>query len=448
VGSNDTADITSLTGGLQVIASAIVVVESNDAPQCRARFVDRAIVVGRDPACELAVDDQGLSRRHFRVETAPEGWRVEDLGSSNGTVVNGTPISGAVVVADEAVVRAGRTVFLLQWHGARFANGAGVETIEGRVRGRDMRDVEREIERAAARGVPLLIVGETGTGKKHAAHLFHAAGPNSRGPFTEVNCSNIGGDTATAQLFGAKKGSHSTADRDTPGAFVEAHGGALFLDELHQLASDVQPKLLRTVETKRVQPLGTTQTRAVDVQICSATNVDLRARIDAGQFQADLFYRLRGAEVRLPPLRKRPEEIPFLIRLALATENVQLPVRHELVEACLLRAWPGNVRELIATVGAAARGAKDSKASRLQPKHLPPDPAPPALATPSVAPSSPTNSAIAALPKHRQLALQVFDAALTRHGGSVKAAAEEVGIETSTAYEWRDLLAGKPRRRR
>jgi len=360
---------------------------------------------------------------------------------------NGAPIATAVIVRDEATIRAGRSVFMLEWHGSRFAKGAGVEFVDGRVRGPAMREVEREIERAAARGVSLLPAGETGTGKEAAARLFHDAGPNSRGSFTVLNCADLRGDTVTARLFGAKKGSHSTADRDKPGAFDDAHGGTLYLDEIHQLAIDVQPQLLRAVETKRIAPLGTTVTHAVDVQICTGTNVDLRDRIADGRFAADLFYRLRQAEVRLPPLRKRREEIPYLVRLALAKENLQqLRVRHELIEACLLRIWPGNVRELLAAVRVAAHRANDSGSPRLEPKHL--EAGELAAPRPKAAPAPATNAAIAALPKHRQASLQLFGEALERNGGSVKAAAEEVGIEISTAYEWRDLLAGKPRRRR
>ena len=179
-----------------------------------------------------------------------------------------------------------------------------------------------------------------------------------RGELVTLNCAAIPKELAESMLFGAERGAHSGAHAATRGHLREAHGGVLFLDEVAELALEVQAKLLRALETKTVIPLGATAPRPADVAVVSATNADVRAAAGAGRFRHDLIPRLAQREVHLPPLRARPEEIPFLIQLERARQAGAPPASARFVEACLLRRWALNVRELFIAVDRAAAAAR------------------------------------------------------------------------------------------
>ncbi|WP_437926525.1 sigma 54-interacting transcriptional regulator [Sorangium sp. So ce291] len=207
------------------------------------------------------------------------------------------------------------------------------------------------IERLAAAHLPVLVCGETGVGKEHAAFAVHHGSARRAGPFLSVNCAAIPDTLVESELFGHDRGAFSGAHAAKPGLFERASGGTLFLDEVGELTLSAQAKLLRVLEGGRFTRLGETREREVDVRIVAATNRDLQAEVKARRFREDLFYRLSSAVVLLPPLRERPADIPVLARrfLAAARARAQKPPLTFAPAAMLAlahHAWPGNVREL------------------------------------------------------------------------------------------------------
>ena len=326
----------------------IVLAFSKGQPRCKTiPLMAGSVVLGRGAIGALNVDDGLMSRQHVRVAFNGSSWNVEDLGSTNGTWVDGEPALGEVRRDAIRVIRAGASVFL-PLPDIRRCLHRQVIVEKGVVKGPALQKAHETIARAAAVGDSLLVTGESGTGKELAARAFHRVGPQSSGPFVAVNCAAIPEGLAERLLFGARKGAYSGATHDTEGYVQAAHGGTLFLDEVAELDAAVQAKLLRTIDTQQVLELGATAPRPVQIRVCSATH-DLRARVAAGKFREDLFYRIGRPEVRLPPLRDRPEEIAW--HLAECCGSVEgraaLSIDVSLLVTCLLRVWPGNVRELI-----------------------------------------------------------------------------------------------------
>ncbi|HEY2515000.1 MAG TPA: sigma 54-interacting transcriptional regulator, partial [Polyangiaceae bacterium] len=339
------------------------------APQLRAIPLapNRPARIGRDDTGGAPVPDERLSRRHALVEWRETGLRVEDLVSRNGTFVDGVRVEGCVERLSIRVLRAGSTILVpvadvRPFLGARITNEGGI--ISGPTLARALSDVAA----AAASGETSLFRGESGAGKENAARVFHAHGANARGPFVAVNCATIPATVAERLLFGAKRGAYSGATEDADGFCGAADGGTLFLDEIGELPLDVQAKLLRFLETREFFPLGAAKPRRVNVRVCCATHRDLREAVAAGTFRADLYYRLSTLEVRLPPLRERPEEIPWLVQETVASSGRAIEVHASFVEACLMRPWPGNVRELLGAIRRALHAARES--SVLSAEHL------------------------------------------------------------------------------
>ncbi len=207
-------------------------------------------------------------------------------------------------------------------------------------------------ERVATSDLPVLITGENGTGKELMARAIHQASPRKAGRFVPVNCGAIPEALIESIFFGHVRGAFTGADQARPGLFREAHGGTLFLDELGDMPVHLQVKVLRALESGEVLPVGASRAEHADVRIVSATHQDLPARIAAGSFREDLFWRIKGAEIRLPPLRERKDDIPllaqhFLARARhLAHDGKPRQLDEAAVEALLAHAWPGNLREL------------------------------------------------------------------------------------------------------
>ena len=215
-----------------------------------------------------------------------------------------------------------------------------------------LRETLGRAERVRHHGdVTVLLGGETGTGKELLARALHNGGARRAGPFVAVNCAAIPAQLLESELFGHEKGAFTDAHRAKRGLFEEAHGGTLFLDEIGHLPLSLQGKLLRTLDDRRVRPVGATQDRAVDVRIIAATHVDLRSAVTRGEFREDLFYRLNVVHLVLPPLRERGSDIVLLAerfaaqlaaRYAVPAPRITAAVR----TALLAHRWPGNVREL------------------------------------------------------------------------------------------------------
>jgi transcriptional regulator with GAF, ATPase, and Fis domain len=346
----------------------VVVVFCGGAAASRAIAFDAgAIELGRgEGAGELA--DGRVSRRHARVAFDGLRWRVTDLGSQNGTFVDGVPAAAHVQAAVDRVIRVGDSL-IVPCPDVGPLQRLGVRSIDGFVRGPAMLDILARVADAARAGSTLHIRGESGTGKEGVAQAFHRAGARAERPFVAVNCAAIPHAIAERLLFGAKRGAYSGADADAVGYVEQADGGTLFLDEIAELELQVQAKLLRVLESHEVLPLGASRPRKVEFHLCSATNKDLRALVSGRALREDLYFRVGQPTVMLPALRNRPEEIPALIAQELAALSPPPAIHVSLIEQCLLRPWPGNVRELLTEIRAAARAAVRDR-QRVEARHL------------------------------------------------------------------------------
>ena len=213
-----------------------------------------------------------------------------------------------------------------------------------------IQELHTQMEPLGQGDLPVLISGETGVGKEHVARILHASSDRHGGPFVAINCAAVPAELLEAELFGIGKGV-ATGVSARLGRFLQAQGGTLFLDEIGDLPEALQPKLLRALEERSIQPVGDTPV-PIDVRIVAATNTDLRSRLGAGGIRADLYYRLAGVELRIPPLRQRRDDIPILVEhfLRRISEEIDKPIRGITVKALktLVRySWPGNVRELV-----------------------------------------------------------------------------------------------------
>ena len=231
------------------------------------------------------------------------------------------------------------------------------------------------LQRLAASELPVLIIGETGVGKENAAFAVHHHSARSGKPFIALNCAAMPDGLVESQLFGHDKGAFTGASSARPGVFESASGGTLFLDELGELALSVQAKLLRALETKRITRVGETKEREVDVRIVCATNRNLEQEVEAGRFRQDLYFRLGGARVHLPPLRDRRCEIPILFREFVASAAKRAgrePAEPTplVMQRLLGHPWPGNVRELKHVADFVVATIEDD---RIEPDDLPPE---------------------------------------------------------------------------
>jgi DNA-binding NtrC family response regulator len=397
------------------------------------------VELGRDHSAFIEHPDPRLSRRHAAVHFDGQCFMATDLGSRNGTAADGEALRPEAPREVTRVLRAGRSLLVPARDITPFER-AGVRVAGGRVEGPALKDALAAAANAAKLGSILHITGESGAGKEGLARAFHAAGPAPNGPFQAVNCATIPEGVAERLLFGAKRGAYSGADADAEGYVQAAHGGTLFLDEVAELSLAVQAKLLRVLETGEVLPLGAARPRKVDLRLCSATHRDLRAQVALGKLREDLFFRIATPRVIAPPLRDRPEEIPFLLELEVERTAPGLSVHASLVEAALLRPWPGNVRELLAEARSAAQAAVAAGSSRVEATHLsatagcafqtPAEPAPlePARAPPAITP--PAGTPPPPPPRARIAGL------LKRVGGNVSAAARELGVHRTQLRRW------------
>ena len=305
--------------------------------------------LGADKACDVVLVDPAVSRRHATIAPTKGGFRVVDLGSTNGTFVDGVAIK-EVVVPVGTTLRLGGTVVELLPAEEFLDVPPSAATSFGALFGASlpMRRVYSVLERASQSDVPVLLLGESGTGKELAARAVHEHSPRKNGPFVVFDCGAATESLVESELFGHKKGAFTGAHADHAGAFARAHKGTLFLDEIGDLPLSVQPKLLRMLERGEVTPVGGKKSETYDVRFVAATHRDLFAEVDEGTFRGDLFYRLSVVEVHMPPLRKRREDVADLVhRFMHAAGRVDLQVNDgATLERLVQHAWPGNVREL------------------------------------------------------------------------------------------------------
>jgi DNA-binding NtrC family response regulator len=330
-------------------------------------FDGERLGIGTAEGNELVLKDPSVSRFHCELARGPDGVLLRDLDSTNGTFLDGYRVQ-AVFLRPGARIRAGHTELRCQERGTvrialssrdRFGTLAGG--------GLAMRRIFEQLERLAQSDVSVLIEGETGTGKELVARALHDASPRREGPFQVVDSGSLPQSLIESELFGHEKGAFTGAVGARIGAFEAADGGTLLLDELGELPIELQPKLLRVLETREVKPLGATVTRKIDVRFLAATNRDLRREVNRKTFRADLYYRIAQVSLHLPPLRERPEDLPALVdhlleELQQVRTGPTLRIPPERLAEMQRYRWPGNVRELRNYLERAVALAVDSAA--------------------------------------------------------------------------------------
>lgn len=305
------------------------------------------MLIGQSPVCEFRLDDPMVSRRHVSLDVERGHVRIRDLGSTNGTVVDGVRVNDAELAGGERIT-IGETVLALERRAER-PHGAPPERDHfGSVLGKSpvMRRLYPLLERLAASDVPLVIEGETGTGKELLAEALHLASRRAPGPYVVFDCTAVAPSLVEAELFGHERGAFTGAVASRKGVFELAHGGTLLIDEVGDLQLNLQPKLLRALERSEIRRVGGAQPIRVDVRVIAATRRDLDQAVQLGRFRDDLFYRLAVARVELPPLRSRREDIRFLVQHFYREFGArEAPTREILAEWESLE-WPGNLRQL------------------------------------------------------------------------------------------------------
>ena len=299
------------------------------------------LTVGSHEGNDVVLLDSTVSRYHCELAVADGGVWVTDLQSRNGTLVNGVRVTGARL-EHKATLRLGRVALRYERLGERESLDVGQRSFGPLVGGSlAMRAVFAALERAARTDASVLLEGETGTGKGAIVEALHAASARSDGPLVVVDCGSLAPGVLDSELFGAARAS----------AFEDAAGGTLFFDEIGELPLDLQPRLLRALESRTVRRAGASAPVPVDVRVVAATNRDLRGLVNAGRFRSDLYYRLAVVRVRVPPLRERTTDIAELVAALLASlraspEQVARLTSAELLQRLEASTWPGNVREL------------------------------------------------------------------------------------------------------
>jgi transcriptional regulator with GAF, ATPase, and Fis domain len=317
-----------------------------------------SMTIGRAEECDVQLRDPLASRRHATLHVDP--LAIEDRGSANGTLVGNRhlePGSSTPVQPGQAIAIGNSLLIVRRAELGKSAERSSVDRLSwasGNVLVKDpaMANLYALIDRLAAGPIHVLVLGETGVGKEVIAETIHRKSPRHEAPLVRINCAALSESLLESELFGHERGAFTGAVTSKPGLIEIANGGTVFLDEVGELSPTLQAKLLRVIDARELTRLGGLRPRPVDVRFVSATNRDLEASVANGSFRADLFFRLNGGTVRIPPLRERPCEILPLAAMFMArvADQMNLPAQPRLLPAAeelLVRyPWPGNVREL------------------------------------------------------------------------------------------------------
>ena len=309
----------------------------------------RTIIVGKAKDADIVLTDRAVSKQHLEITLEGSSVRLKDLGSTNGTFIGKTRVIESLVPAG-TVVQMGRTRMHLRTDEAPLMLTPSSADHFGELYGKSvaMRQVFAVLERVAGKDVNVLVDGETGTGKELAARALHDHSGRSSGPMVVLDCSAVAPELVESQLFGHRRGAFTGAMQDRPGVFESARGGTLFLDELDSLPLDLQPKLLRVVETRQVVRLGEFDTRSVDVRLVAACGKSPEDAVARGELRRDLYFRLAVVRLTLPRLRDRLDDLGLLtVRLLAQIGGEHIEVSDGPALGRLRQhPWQGNIREL------------------------------------------------------------------------------------------------------
>jgi DNA-binding NtrC family response regulator len=395
--------------------------------------------VGSKDGNSLRLANETVSRYHFEIESTPNGFLLRDLGSTNGTFVDGYRVR-EVYLPRRAQLKAGEVQLTFEALGEDVAIELSHEDRFGDALGRSaaMREVFGVLEKVAKKDLTILLEGESGTGKERLAEAIHLASPRAKSRFVVFDCASVPATLMESELLGHERGAFTGAAGRRIGRFEEAQGGTLFLDEIGELPLDLQPKLLRALERREIRRVGGSQVIPVDVRVLAATNRDLSREVNRGAFREDLYYRLAVVRVRVPPLRERREDIPLLVEHFVResfdgdeaqAKKVVAGISEANWQGLIQHPWPGNVRELrnfIERTLAVSGGVEPAHAA----------PAPLRTAAQGGLPSRPAGGIDLSRPfiEAREELLGRFEksyleAMLARHGGNISRAARAAGLD-------------------
>ncbi len=381
----------------------------------------RRWVIGSAESCDIVIEDPFVSALHCVLERRPGGvLLVRDRPSRNGTMIDGNVVEAAELRVG-SFLAIGRTTLVA----VAAVGGMGASALS-LLRGKDpgLRATIDQALKAAQTDCNVLVVGETGTGKDLIARAVHEASRRAAGKFVAVNCGAIPRELIGSELFGHEKGAFTGALSDRDGYFVESHCGTLFLDEIGELPIEMQPHLLRALETRRVRRVGGTSERVVDTRIIAATNRTDGLGTESSRLRTDLYHRLATVVLLLPPLRDRMMDVPELVGAMLAEmapEHGELVVSDHGWRALLAYTWPGNVRELRHAV---------ARAVTLGTGELGPTDFFPELRFGRTVPGLPPDAMLPLVP-YQQMLRGAMEQALATHG-TIRAAASHLGMAKST----------------
>jgi transcriptional regulator with AAA-type ATPase domain len=376
--------------------------------------------IGRNPKNHLVLSEPLVSAFHAEVERYSEGLQVRDLGSTNGTFINGQKIQSSIIpVNSEILIGKNRLRFLLEKRiHPRTSLGFG------RLIGQSpkMNEVYQMIRKAGHSDATVLLQGETGCGKGLVANEIHRSSSRAKGPFITVDCSAIPRDLILSELFGHEKGAFTNAISQRKGAFELAHRGTIFLDEIGELPLALQSNLLKVLEERTFKRVGGNETLSSDFRIVAATHRWLNQDMLQKRFRQDLYFRLCVFPILLPPLRERKEDIPLLVQHFLAGKSVHIP--NETMEHLMAYDWPGNIRELH---NAIERAMILLEGNVLHPGDI--------LFPSQGVYQKEQGSDLPSTPSLEEVEKQVIQRTLKAHQGDKKATAQALGISLSTLYE-------------
>ena len=346
------AQVHGLPTAIELPTVRLAVIEGPDSGRHCDSDDEMLLRIGTRENNGLVLSDKSVSGYHAEIAGTQTGWRLRDVGSTNGSFVSGMRVFD-IVLRSGTVITLGRTKIRFETRldepvraalhpAGRFGDMVGQSV--------PMRRLFSRIAKVARSISTVLISGETGTGKEAVAEALVQASLRSCEPFVVVDCSSLPHNLIESELFGHVKGAFTGAVSDYRGAFERADGGTIFLDEIGELPFELQPKLLRVIERREVRRIGAERSRTIDVRVVAATNRVLATEVNERRFRQDLYYRLSVVNIHVPPLRERREDIPFLVEhfYEKIASNNRGPLLTEITERLCSNdyTWPGNVREL------------------------------------------------------------------------------------------------------